>query len=129
MSKVRKTSGDLYVTRFATSRNCRLPVCVSPVLDTIAWKEDAFQHPGDHLEANVFTLCPSTSSHRPSEGFHQHVDDFDSSSVTTPGVWLAIQSSGNITGTSKSIEYAGTAYSAEPWMSQTFMGGSYPVIH
>ena len=39
---------------FATRANAKLPLYISPVPDPMVWKQDAFQHPWDHLSACAF---------------------------------------------------------------------------
>ena len=46
--------GCPHLNLFVTRVNTRLPLYISPVPDLMAWKQDAFQHPWDHLSAYAF---------------------------------------------------------------------------
>ena len=45
-----------HIGLFATRANTKLPLYVSPVPDSLAWKQDAFQHPWNDLNAYAFPL-------------------------------------------------------------------------
>ena len=51
-----------YLDLFATRAKAKLPMYVSPVLDPLAWKQDAFQYPWDHLSANSFPPLGSSQA-------------------------------------------------------------------
>ena len=48
--------GRPHLSLFAAHANAKLPLYISPVLDPMAWKPDAFQHPWDHLSTYAFPL-------------------------------------------------------------------------
>ena len=45
-----------HISLFATWANTKLPLYVSPVIDPLAWKQDALHLPCDHLLAYAFPL-------------------------------------------------------------------------
>ena len=51
--------GHFHVCLFATRVNFKLPLCVSPISDPMAWKHDAFQHLWDNLSV-CFSTVPSS---------------------------------------------------------------------
>ena len=46
--------GRPHLDLFATRANTKLPLYVFPVPNPLAWKQDAFQHPWDHLSTYAF---------------------------------------------------------------------------
>ena len=54
VNKICQNYGRPLVDLFATSRNRKLLMYVSPVPDAMVWKDDSFQHPWDHLYALCF---------------------------------------------------------------------------
>ena len=46
--------GRHYLGLFATRANSKLPVYISLVPDSMAWKQDAFQHSWDRMSTNAF---------------------------------------------------------------------------
>ena len=46
--------GRPHLDLFATQANTKIPLYMSLVWDPMAWKQDAFQHPWDHLSTYTF---------------------------------------------------------------------------
>ena len=89
-SAIYKVCSHPHVNLFATRANMKLPLYIFPVLDLIAWKYDAFQHPWNNLGAKTFPPFTFSRQYLLSNAFNKSLLGYGSSSLASEVVSKSI---------------------------------------